>query len=210
MDPGTQEAGMRQELSPPRITDTAVKKLKEYQADVVDEVREAVRTQPVVVVGMGWNPHVRKARRALDEAGIPYTYLGYGNYLTGWRKRLAIKIWAGWPTFPQVFVSGRLIGGAEQTIDALADGSIRKLMESSAPTPKPSADRQQQPSIKPESAAPETKSATETASASPSESKPAETASSPESKPASESDVSKSKETAASSEGEPSESKASG
>jgi monothiol glutaredoxin len=29
-----------------------------------------------------------------------------------WQERLAIKMWSGWSTYPQVFVKGILIGGA--------------------------------------------------------------------------------------------------
>ena len=43
-----------------------------------------------------------------------------------WKKRLAIKLWSGWPTFPQVFVRGTLIGGEELTKAALADGTLRQ------------------------------------------------------------------------------------
>ena len=87
------------------------------------------RNNAVVVVGMGWNPHVRRARRALEAAGIPYTYLGYGNYLSRWKPRLAIKMWTGWPTFPQVFAKGTLLGGADQIQEAIADGSLKSLIE---------------------------------------------------------------------------------
>lgn len=119
------------ELVSPKATGVALEKMRAFHRDVVLEVQKAVRDNPVVVVGMGWNPNVRRARRALDEAGIAHTYLGYGNYLTGWRQRLAIKLWSGWPTFPQVFVAGQLIGGADQTQAALADGSLKALLPSS-------------------------------------------------------------------------------
>jgi monothiol glutaredoxin len=126
---------LHDELLPPDATDVALQKMRHFQQDVVREVRDAVRGGGVVVVGMGWNPNVGRARRALDEAGIPYTYLGYGNYMTGWRKRLAIKLWSGWPTFPQVYVAGRLIGGADQTQEALANGSLRDLIGRPAAVP---------------------------------------------------------------------------
>ena len=96
--------------------------------DSVREVRDAITAEPVVVVGMGWNPHVRKVRAALDEAGIAYHYLGYGNYLTGWKQRLQIKIWSGWATFPQVFVNGTLVGGNSDVRSALADGTLQALL----------------------------------------------------------------------------------
>ncbi|MBI5512884.1 MAG: glutaredoxin [Deltaproteobacteria bacterium] len=111
-----------------RLEDTsaaAVAKMNAFHADVVREVRDAIARDPLVVVGMAQNPHVRNVRRALDDAGIEYTYLEYGSYLSAWGKRLAIKLWSGWPTFPQVFVRGALLGGEDLTRAALADGTLR-------------------------------------------------------------------------------------
>lgn len=110
-------------------TPAAQSKRASYHESVVAEVREAVASEEVVVVGMAWNPHVPKARKLLDGRGIPYRYLGYGNYLTGWRPRLAIKLWAAWPTFPMVFVNGTLVGGASDLGRALDDGSFEALRQ---------------------------------------------------------------------------------
>jgi monothiol glutaredoxin len=35
----------------------------------------------------------------------------YGSYFSMWKPRLALKLWAGWPTYPMVFNKGILIGG---------------------------------------------------------------------------------------------------
>jgi monothiol glutaredoxin len=114
----------RPRLDDPSVAPAALAAMEAFRAAVVEEVRAAVLRDPLVVVGMAQNPHVRDVRRALDEAGIAYTYLEYGSYLSGWRERLAIKLWSGWPTFPQVFRRGVLIGGADLTRAALADGSL--------------------------------------------------------------------------------------
>jgi glutaredoxin-related protein len=98
--------------------------MESFHADVVRDVSEKVRSQHVVVVGMAQNPHVRNVRQALDGAGIAYTYLEYGSYFSRWKERLAIKLWSGWPTFPQVFVDGTLVGGEDLTKAALADGTL--------------------------------------------------------------------------------------
>jgi glutaredoxin-related protein len=37
-------------------------------------------------------------------------------------------MWSGWPTFPQVFVKGALVGGAADLEAALADGSFKALL----------------------------------------------------------------------------------
>jgi monothiol glutaredoxin len=103
-----------------------------FHADVVGEIEAAVTRDPVVVVGMAQNPHVKNVRKALGDAKIAFTYLEYGSYFSEWRKRLAIKLWSGWPTFPQVFVHGVLIGGEDLTKAAIADGSLGQRLASPA------------------------------------------------------------------------------
>ncbi|MEM6290989.1 MAG: glutaredoxin [Myxococcota bacterium] len=103
--------------------------VESFHRDVVDAVATAVSRDDVVVVGMSQNPFVRKARNALDEAGISFTYLEYGSYFSAWKERLAIKMWSGWPTFPQVFVRGALVGGNSDVRAAIADGSLKARLE---------------------------------------------------------------------------------
>lgn len=97
-------------------------------ADVVAEVQRAVAAHPVVVIGMGQNPFPRRARRALDAAGIAHHDLDYGNYLSGWRRRNALKMWTGWATLPMVFVKGQLVGGADDLGRLIASGELKQLL----------------------------------------------------------------------------------
>ena len=69
-----------------------------------------------------------RARRLLDAAGVPYHYLEYGSYLSLWRKRNALKMWTGWPTFPMVFVRGMLVGGATELRKLVESGELKRLL----------------------------------------------------------------------------------
>jgi glutaredoxin-related protein len=104
-------------------------KIAGYHGSVVEEVRSTVARDSVVVVGMATNIFVKRVRKALAAQDIAFTYLEYGGYTSRWGERLAIKMWSGWPTFPQVFVRGHLIGGNDDTQKALADGELRRLLE---------------------------------------------------------------------------------
>jgi len=97
-----------------------------FHRSIVDEVAAAVAKDRVVVVGMAQNPVVKRARKMLDEAGVTYTYLEYGSYFSKWKERLAIKLWAGFPTFPMVFLEGSLLGGASELKKAQDDGKFKK------------------------------------------------------------------------------------
>ena len=81
-------------------------KIANLNADIVHNVQAAATSNPVLVVGMAGNPVVRRVRKALAGASIAYQYLEYGSYLGDWRRRTALKMWTGWPTFPMVFVKG--------------------------------------------------------------------------------------------------------
>lgn len=115
----------RPRLPAKNLAPGAVAKMETFHRDVVAQVEAAVSRDRVVVVGMAQNPHVRNVRRALDQAGVRYSYLEFGSYFSKWRERLSIKLWSGWPTFPQVFVDGTLIGGEDLTVAALADGTLK-------------------------------------------------------------------------------------
>lgn len=112
-------------LSPEFVTPEALTYISGYHEATVKEVISAVHSNKVVVVGMAHNPFVKKARKAFKSAGIEFKYLEYGSYFSGWKPRLAIKLWSGWPTYPQVFVNGKLVGGFQETKKALSEGKIK-------------------------------------------------------------------------------------
>ncbi len=97
-------------------------------ADIVREVQDAVATNDVVVVGMAQNPMPKKARKLLDREQCSYKYLEYGSYLGEWRRRNALKMWTGWPTFPMVFVKGVLVGGASDVQKLIESGELAQLI----------------------------------------------------------------------------------
>lgn len=108
---------------------TAVRdKVAHHEQKIVQEVRSAIAQHPVVVVGMAMNPYPKKARKALQAAGVGHHYLEYGNYLNSWRQRNALKMWTGWPSFPMVFVKGSLVGGADDLIKLIKTGELKKML----------------------------------------------------------------------------------
>ena len=115
-------------LSESHIHSAIQTKIAHLHSDIIGEVQAAVGQHAVVVVGMGMNPMPKRARKALDAAGVPYHYLEYGNYFNTWRKRNALKMWTGWPTFPMVFVKGLLVGGATDVEALIASGELKAML----------------------------------------------------------------------------------
>ncbi|MEZ4363233.1 MAG: glutaredoxin [Kofleriaceae bacterium] len=108
----------------PAIRDT----IADHHRDIIDEVIAAIAVHDVVVVGMKQNPFPKRARKLLTEQRIAFHYLEYGSYLNTWRRRNALKMWTGWPTFPMIFIKGTLIGGAANLEKLVASGELTTLL----------------------------------------------------------------------------------
>lgn len=119
----------RQILPEARIHPAIRDRIAGHHADIVAEVERAIAAHDVVVVGMKGNPFPRRARKALSAAGVPHHYVEYGSYFGQWRRRNALKMWTGWPTFPMVFVKGTLIGGASDLEALIAGGELARLLK---------------------------------------------------------------------------------
>jgi monothiol glutaredoxin len=126
---------MQRPLLPEDRVDPAIREpLAANHHDIIDEVEAAVAAHDVVVVGMKQNGFPKQARKALTTAGVAFHYLEYGSYLSAWRRRTALKIWSGWPTFPMIFVKRVLIGGAADLQKLIDSGELARRLAGDKPT----------------------------------------------------------------------------
>ena len=112
---------MRKVLENTNISGQALHSIEIFHEQIVSEVETAVASNQYVIVGMKQNPVVKSAIKLLTDDGISFKYIEYGSYFSKWKERLAIKLWSGWPTFPMVFIDGKLIGGGKELKNLLAD-----------------------------------------------------------------------------------------
>ncbi len=64
--------------------------------------------------------------QALHAAGAPITTV---DVLPDPRIRQELQTISGWPTIPQVFVKGELVGGADITEELFESGELRKKLD---------------------------------------------------------------------------------
>ena len=102
-----------------------------YHQNTISEVISAISNNPIVVVGMSLNPHCKRAKKVLGAADRSFKYIEFGGYQSQWRRRSALKMWSGWPTFPMVFVNGQLIGGADELNAISCNGQLDALLNDS-------------------------------------------------------------------------------
>ena len=68
----------------------------------------------------------QRALQALHAAGAPITAV---DILPDPRIRQELSSISGWPTIPQVFVKGELIGGADITEELAESGELRQKLD---------------------------------------------------------------------------------
>ena len=96
------------------------------------EIERVINDQPVALFMKGTPQFVMcgnsdRALRALREAGAPVTAV---DVLPNPAIRQELSAVSGWPTIPQVFVKGELIGGADIVQELEASGELeRKLAD---------------------------------------------------------------------------------
>jgi monothiol glutaredoxin len=98
--------------------------LKEQISEVIDNEPVAVFMKGTPQMVMCGNSH--RALQALHAAGAPITAV---DILPDPRIREELSSISGWPTIPQVFVKGELIGGADITEELLASGELRHKLD---------------------------------------------------------------------------------
>jgi glutaredoxin-related protein len=115
-------------LPRPPLHPAVVKAQDSFNPDLLEEVAQAIASNKVVVVGVSGLAPGKRACELLDTLSVPYRYLEYGSYFSMWRRRLALKIWVGWPTFPLVFVKGTFVGGFSDLKALNESGELKTLL----------------------------------------------------------------------------------
>jgi len=96
-----------------------------------EKIQQVIENEPVAVFMKGTPQFVMcgnsdRALRALREAGAPVTAV---DVLPDPQIRQELSALSGWPTIPQVFVKGELIGGADITEELAASGELTRVLE---------------------------------------------------------------------------------
>jgi monothiol glutaredoxin len=100
-------------------------------SELRETIQQVIENEPVALFMKGTPQFVmcgnsERALRALREAGAPVTAV---DILPDPRIRQELSALSGWPTIPQVFVRGELIGGADIVEELAASGELERTLE---------------------------------------------------------------------------------
>jgi monothiol glutaredoxin len=100
-------------------------------SELGNRIKDVIENEPVALFMKGTPQFVMcgnsgRALEALREAGAPVTAV---DILPDPSIRQELSQLSGWPTIPQVFVRGELVGGADITQELAESGDLARLLE---------------------------------------------------------------------------------
>ena len=99
--------------------------------DVIDSIRHTVQEHPIVLFMKG-TPQFpmcgfsSRAVQALKTAGAQFNSV---NVLENPEVRANLPRYSNWPTFPQLFINGELIGGCDITLELQDSGELARMVK---------------------------------------------------------------------------------
>jgi monothiol glutaredoxin len=100
-------------------------------SDIRSQIAQIIESEPVALFMKGTPSFVmcgnsQRALQALRLAGAPLTAV---DILPDPAFRAELSALSGWPTIPQIFVKGELIGGADIVEELAATGELERRLE---------------------------------------------------------------------------------
>jgi len=100
-------------------------------SELGDRIKDVIENEPVALFMKGTPQFVMcgnsdRALHALRGAGAPVTAV---DILPDPAIRQELSAVSGWPTIPQVFVKGELLGGADITQELGESGELARILE---------------------------------------------------------------------------------
>ena len=98
--------------------------------DVMDRIKEQVKSSPVILYMKG-TPQMpqcgfsSRTAEALKSCGHEFAYV---NVLMDSEIFEILAHYADWPTFPQLYIDGELVGGCDITLELQEKGELQKMI----------------------------------------------------------------------------------
>lgn len=98
--------------------------------NVIERIKDQIENNPVVLYMKGTPDFPQcgfsgQAVQILDACRAKYMYV---NIFEDLEVREALKEYSNWPTYPQLYIGGELVGGCDIMIDLYNKGELNKML----------------------------------------------------------------------------------
>ncbi len=98
--------------------------------DTLERIKKQVTDNPVILYMKGSPDFPQcgfsaRTVQALKQCGVPFAFV---NIYEDEEVYRALPKFANWPTFPQLYVKGELVGGCDIALDLFQSGELQKML----------------------------------------------------------------------------------
>ena len=99
--------------------------------DVNERIKQQIEANPIVIFMKGTPDFPQcgfsmRATQALKACGADFAHV---DILADPEIRQSLPSYSQWPTFPQVFIKGELVGGCDIVLDLFNKGELQKMTQ---------------------------------------------------------------------------------
>ncbi|MFN5745813.1 MAG: Grx4 family monothiol glutaredoxin [Methylococcaceae bacterium] len=103
--------------------------------DVIERIKSQLSENPVILYMKGTPNFPQcgfsgRAVQILHQCGVPFVHV---NIFEDPELRENLKTFSNWPTFPQLYVNGELVGGCDIMMDMFQKGDLQKMLAETTP-----------------------------------------------------------------------------
>lgn len=104
--------------------------------DILDSIREQVSSHPIILYmkGSPQAPQCGFSARTVQCLMACGERFAYVDVLSQPEIRAHLPAFSNWPTFPQLYVNGELVGGCDIVTEMYESGELTELIKSAAAT----------------------------------------------------------------------------
>jgi monothiol glutaredoxin len=101
------------------------------EAEAIQRIKDHLAASPVVLFMKGTPDFPQCGFSAQTAAALKACNAKFAhvNIFEDPELREALKGYSNWPTFPQLYVKGELVGGCDITVDMFRSGELKELLE---------------------------------------------------------------------------------
>lgn len=101
--------------------------------DVLDRIKQQIDENPVLLYMKGTPnfPQCGFSSRAIQVLQACDVEFSYVNIFEDPEVRENLKRYSNWPTFPQLFINGELVGGSDIMLELYESGELQKMLPQS-------------------------------------------------------------------------------
>ncbi len=104
-------------------------------AEALETIKQEVASNPIILYMKGTPDFPQcgfsaRSAEAINACNVPFASVNVFDDEEVYRQ--GVKLYSDWPTIPQLFVNGELVGGSDIIIDLYQSGELDKMLKEAA------------------------------------------------------------------------------